>query len=308
MPDATMTIRAVRRHRRRLAISIGWATYRRNRSAMIGLWLILAFGAVALVGWILVGPGAISPSNATGTPFTGPSGRFPLGTDNFGRSVLLLMIAGARISLLVGITAMIGAVMIGAIVGILAGYFAASPVDTFLSGVTNLFLSLPWVVLAIVLAALLGPTLVNVIVVIAVTSWPTTARIIRAQTLSVRERSYVDRARSLGAGHGHVILRHIAPNVAPLIFANATLTVALSILSETTLSVLGLGDPTAISWGRMIEQAFANGAVSAGYWWWLVPPGVAIVAVTLSFTMCGYGIEEITDPRLRKTDPATTDL
>ena len=164
---------------------------------------------------------------------------------------------------------------------------------------TNWFLVLPWLVLAIALASILGRTLLNIIVVIATTSWASTARLVRAQALTVKERSYVERARALGASHRHLIANHILPNVFPVLFANAVLTVALSILSETTLSILGLGDPNSVSWGRIIEESFNAGSLTAGYWWWLIPPGIAIVLVTLSFTMCGYALDEVLNPRLR---------
>jgi peptide/nickel transport system permease protein len=124
--------------------------------------------------------------------------------------------------------------------------------------------------------------------------------LIRAQALSVRERPYVERARVLGCGDLTVVGRHILPNVAPVIFANAILTVAVAILTETTLSILGLGDATAISWGVIIEQAFSAGAMTNGYWWWLMPPGIAIVCVTLAFTMCGYAMDEVLNPKLRR--------
>jgi peptide/nickel transport system permease protein len=214
--------------------------------------------------------------------------------------VLALLVEGARISLLVGFTATIGAMAIGATVGIAAGYFGGTRIDAVLNALTNWFLVIPWLVLAIALATILGPTLLNVIVVIAITSWASTARLVRAQALTVRERTYVERAKALGAGHGRIVTTHILPNVFPVIFANTVLTVALSILSETTLSILGLGDPTAISWGRIIEASFNAGALTAGYWWWLIPPGIAIVLVTLSFTMCGYALDEILNPKLRE--------
>ncbi len=134
---------------------------------------------------------------------------------------------------------------------------------------------------------------------IAVTSWAGTARLVRAQALTVRERTYVERSRALGSGHWHLVSRHILPNVFPVLFANTVLTVALSILSETTLSLLGLGDPNSMSWGRIIQESFDAGALTAGWWWWLIPPGVAIVLVTLSFTMCGYALDEILNPKLR---------
>ena len=206
---------------------------------------------------------------------------------------------GTRISLLVGFTAAFGAMLIGATVGIASGYFGGSKIDTALNAFTNWFLVLPWIALAVAMASVLGPTLLNVILVIAFTSWASTARLVRSQALSVKERPFVERARALGAGHWHIVTRHVLPNVFPILFANAVLMVALAILSETTLSILGLGDATAISWGRIIEEAFTAGALSAGWWWWLIPPGLAILAVTLSFTMVGYALDEVLSPRLR---------
>jgi peptide/nickel transport system permease protein len=158
---------------------------------------------------------------------------------------------------------------------------------------------IPWIALAIVMAAILGPTVLNIILVIGITSWAGTARLVRAQALTVKERPYVERARALGSNDWHLITRHILPNVMPVIFANTILTVALSILAETTLALLGLGDPNSISWGQIIDQAFSNGALSAGYWWWLIPPGIAITLVVLGFTMCGYAMDDILNPKLR---------
>lgn len=297
--DALRTPRAITRTRRRRAFKLHWATYRKSKPGMVGLVVLVFFTVLAIIGPVIVGAKALDPSAANGPLLHPPSWAYPLGTDNFGRSVLSLIIAGARISLLVGFAATLGAMVIGAVVGISSGYFGGTKVDTVLNAFTNWFLVLPWLVLAIALASILGRTLLNIIIVIAITSWASTARLVRAQALTVRERPYVERARALGAGHRHMIVHHILPNVFPVLFANAVLTVALSILSETTLSILGLGDPTAVSWGRIIEQSFRLGAMTSGWWWWLIPPGIAIVCVTLAFTMCGYALDEVLDPKLR---------
>ncbi len=297
---AALTPRRIAWTRRRRALATHWATYRRNRQGMVGLVVLALFLLIAVLGPVVVPASALDPSAAEGVPLSAPSVGYPLGTDNFGRSVLALLVSGARISLLVGFAATIGAMLIGATVGVASGYFGGTRIDTVLNALTNWFLVVPWLVLAIALATILGASLLNVIVVIAVTSWASTARLVRAQALTVRERTYVERARALGAGHAHVIVTHVLPNVFPVLFANTVLTVALSILSETTLSILGLGDTTAVSWGRIIEQAFSAGALTAGYWWWLIPPGLAIVAVTLSFTMCGYALDEVLNPKLRE--------
>ena len=157
---------------------------------------------------------------------------------------------------------------------------------------------LPFLPLALVLASVLGRSLLNIAIVIGVTSWPGTAMLIRSQTLSIKERPYLERARVLGAGRWRQMTRHVLPNVMPMVFANTTLTVAIAILAETTLSFLGLGDPTRVSWGSMLEAAFSVGAITTGAWWYIVPPGVCVVLVVLSFTLIGQALEEVFNPRL----------
>jgi peptide/nickel transport system permease protein len=158
----------------------------------------------------------------------------------------------------------------------------------------------PWLALAIILASIIGPSLVTIILVIGLTSWPSTARLVRSQVLSIRERPYVERARALGGGNWHMIGHHVLPNVMPVILANAVLVVAIAILSETALSFLGLGDPFSISWGGIIEEAFNGNATTLGAWWWIAPPGVCIVLVVLAFTMIGFALDEIINPKLRE--------
>jgi len=286
--------------RRRRALRTLWTSFRHNRQAITGLVILGLMTLLALLSPLLVNPADLDPATAPGQPVQPPSSEFWLGTDNFGRPVGQLLIAGARISLLVGLTASVGAVLLGSSIGLAAGYFGGTRIDKVLNALIDWFLVIPWLVLAIALAAILGPSLFVIIVVIAITSWPMTARLVRSQTLSVRRRPYVERARVIGASDWTIVTRHILPNVFPVIFANAVLTVAIAILSETTLAILGLGDPNSVSWGRIIEEAFNGGAMSNGYWWWIIPPGIAIILVTLSFTMCGYALDEIFNPKLRR--------
>ena len=275
------------------------AEFRRNRAGMFGLAVLLATVLLALSAPLFIGRHDLSPVFAPGSPRQPPSARFPLGTDAYGRSMVAVTVWGARISLTVGFLATVLSVGIGATVGIVAGHFGGWP-DTVLMRITDWFLVLPVLVLATALAAVLHRGILSVVVAIGVTSWATTARVVRAQTLSVEARPYVERARALGGGHWHVMSRHILPNVLPLMLAQATLTVSGAILAEATLAFLGLGDPTKVSWGTTLQLARQVGAVSADDWWILLPPGVAVVIVALAFTLCGRALETVLNPRLRE--------
>jgi peptide/nickel transport system permease protein len=228
-----------------------------------------------------------------------PADFAPLGTDHLGRDVWTQFVWGSRISLLVGLAATVLAIVIGSLVGVTAGFFGGRP-GSVLMRITEWFLVIPFLPLALALAAVLGPSVGNIILVIGITSWPSTARLIRAQVLTVKERLYVDRSRALGATSRHLMGRHILPSVAPLILANLTLTVPVAILSETTLSFLGLGDPSRASWGKMLEDGFQAGALSQHAWWYYIPPGLGVMLVVLAFVLCGHALEEILDPRLRE--------
>jgi peptide/nickel transport system permease protein len=288
--------------RRRRSATRVWRLYRRNKLGMLGLGILVAFAILALAAPLLVPRAALDATyEGNGVPFDPPSLQFPFGTDNFGRSILALTIWGSRISLLVGLLATAIAMGLGSLVGVVAGYFGRWP-ETVLMRLTDWFLVIPFLPLAIVLASVLReriPRLFVIILVIGVTSWPSTARIVRAQVLSVKTRPYVERAQALGAGTWHLVSRHILPNVGPLILANTVLTVAIAILSETTLSFLGLGDPLSISCGTILQFATDSGAAGTGQWWWLLPPGLAIVFVVLAFTLCGFALDEIVNPKLR---------
>lgn len=286
--------------RRRRSASRIWATYRKSKMGMAGLVILALFILVAAAAPLIASEEALEATcECNGAPFSPPSLEFPFGTDNLGRSILALTVWGSRISLAVGLLATFIAIGIGALVGIIAGYFGRWP-ETLLMRLTDWFLVIPFLPLAIVLASILGQSMGVIILVIGVTSWPSTARIVRAQVLSVKTRPYVERAQALGASSWHLVTRHILPNVGPLILANTILTVAIAILSETTLAFLGLGDPLTISWGRILEFAFNAGAAGGGQWWWLLPPGLAIVFVVLAFTMCGFALDEIVNPKLRE--------
>jgi peptide/nickel transport system permease protein len=298
-PTAPRDPKRIRWARRKRALSGFWRVYRQSRMGMVGVVLLVGFILLAVAAPLLVAKENLGVSHPPGPPLQAPSLKFPLGTDFFGRSVLDLVIYGSRISLLVGFAATVMTMAVGATVGIAGGYYGGKT-DSVLNAMTNWFLVIPWIPLAIVLASILGQSLFNTILVIGVTSWAGTSRLVRADTLSVKERPYVERARALGASNWHLVSRHILPNVMPVIFANTVLTVALSILAESTLALLGLGDTRSTSWGIVIFDAFDAGALSAGLWWWLIPPGVCICLVTLAFTMCGYALDEVLNPKIRE--------
>jgi peptide/nickel transport system permease protein len=209
-----------------------------------------------------------------------------------------LLMWGARISLVVGFAATFVSMVIGGTVGVLAGYFGGK-VDGLLMRITDYFLVIPDVPLMIVVAAIWGPSLVHIVIVIGILLWTSTARVIRAQVKSVRERVYVKRARALGAGHVRIVLRHVLPQVAPLLIANTVLTIAVAVFDETALSFLGLGDPSRISLGKVIENAFQRAAISSGAWWAIVPPGVLVALLILSCSLIGQAFEDALNPRLR---------
>ncbi|MFI8229367.1 ABC transporter permease [Streptomyces sp. NPDC085900] len=283
--------------RRRLSAARFWRSYRTHRAGVIGLAALVLFALMALTAPLTVGSGVAGVTDAPGDPLQAPSLDFPLGTDRFGRSVLGLVVWGSRVSLLVGLLAAVLSVVIGTVVGVTAGHFKGA-YATVLMRITDWFLVMPALVLAIALATVMTRSLGTVILAIGVTSWPTTARLVRAQTLAVESRPYIERAKALGGGHWHIMSRHVLPNVMPLVLAQTTLMISSSVLAEATLAFLGLGDPTVISWGGLLQDAREAGAVSAGDWWYLVPPGIAIALVALAFTLCGRAVESVLNPRL----------
>lgn len=275
-----------------------WARFRTDRGGVAGLVVLVVFCALALLAPLLFDRSELDVTQTTDDELAPPGAGHWLGTDENGRSVLALVVWGARVSLLVGFSATAISMVIGTTIGVASGWFRGL-FGALLQRLTDWFLVIPFLPLAIVLATVLEASLLTVVVVIGVTSWPGTARLVRAQTLSVASRPYVERATALGAGDRHVMTRHVLPNVMPLVLANTTLTVAIAILAETTLSFLGLGDPFAVSWGRLLDDAFTAGAISAGAWWYLLPPGLCVVAVVLAFTLVGRSLEAVLNPRLR---------
>ena len=285
-----------------------WRSFLKHRIGILGAaMLFFAIVVAVLAPWIAPYDPYAPVTVTIFDIFQPPSPAHPLGTDDGGKDVLSSLIYGARVSLLVGFASAAIAIGIGAVVGIVAGY-RRGWLGSLLMRITDFFLVIPDLALMIVLVAIIGPSLSTIILVIGFLGWTGTARLVRAQTLSVRERKYVMRATAVGAGDVHVLRRHILPAVLPLMLANLVLVVSVAILEESSLAFLGLGDPTVISWGQMLNYAFERGAVSAGAWWALLSPGFAIVWVVLGTTLLGFALENVVNPRLRRhhlEDPGT---
>jgi peptide/nickel transport system permease protein len=277
-----------------------WRSFLRHRIGVVGAAMLLVALVMAVLA-PLIAP--YDPYEAVRVTifdiFQPPSPAHLLGTDDRGKDVFSALVYGSRVSLMVGFSAATIAIAIGSLVGIVAGY-QRGWIGSLLMRITDFFLVIPDLALMIVLVAIIGPSLGTIILVIGVLGWTGTARLVRAQTLSVRERKYVMRAKAVGAGDLHILRRHILPAVLPLMLANMVLVVSIAILEESTLAFLGLGDPTVISWGQMLNFAFERGAVSAGAWWALLAPGFAIVWVVLGTTLLGTALEDAVNPRLKR--------
>ena len=268
---------------------------RKRPSAVAGAAILIVFILLAVFAQWLMPYGA---EQQVGPVYAPPSPSHPLGLDDGGYDVLSLILQGGRVSMIVGFAAAFVAIVIGGGVGILSGYLGGAT-DTVLMRITDYFLVIPDVPLMIIIAAVWGPSLSHIILVIGLLLWTSTARIVRSQVKSVRERVYVRRARSVGASHTRIVLRHVLPQVAPLLVANTVLTIAVAIFDETALAFLGLSDPTTVTWGTMIEHAFERTAVSSGAWWAIVPPGIAVALVIMGCYLLGQAIEDAVNPRLR---------
>jgi len=268
---------------------------RHQPAAIAGLVFLVAMTITAILApWIAPYP----LHQQVGPVFGHPSWQHLLGLDDGGIDMVTLLIWGSRTSLVVGFAATFVSMVIGGTIGVVAGYFGGGT-DNVLMRITDYFLVIPDVPLMIVVAAIWGPSLFHIIIVIGILLWTSTARVIRAQVKSVRERVYVKRARALGAGHTRIVLKHVLPQVAPLLIASTVLTVAVAIFDETALAFLGLGDPSRVSLGSIIESAFQRAAISTGAWWAIVPPGVLVTLLILACSLVGGAIEDALNPRLR---------
>ena len=266
--------------------------FRTNRGALAGAALLLLV-VIAAAAAPLLFPG--DPLDIVGRPLLEPfvDTRFPLGTDRLGRDILAGLAHGARASLLVGLVAAFGAILIGILVGAVAGYFGGWT-DELLMRLTETFQTVPGFILALALIAVMGPGIVSVAIAIALVSWTGPARITRAEFLTLREREFVSAARVLGLGHGHIIFREILPNALAPIIVLGSVIVAAAILIESALSYLGLSDPNRITWGQMIA---GGRPVFRTAWFVSAIPGLAILLTVLSVSLVGEGLTDAANPR-----------
>jgi peptide/nickel transport system permease protein len=268
---------------------------RERKAAVVGLSIIGFFVVLSIIA-PYISPYSITQQ--TCAVYAPPSSAHWLGCDDGGIDMLSQLMQGGRISLVVGFAATLVAMIIGGGVGLLSGYFGRAT-DVVLMRITDYLLVIPDLVLMIVIADVWGASLFHVIIVIGILEWTSTARIIRAQVMSVRERVYVKRTRALGAGNTRIIFKHILPQVGPLLIANTVLTIAIAIYLETALAFLGLADPTVTSWGTILEHAFERTAISSGAWWAIVPVGLVIAAVIVGCFLFGQAVEDALNPRLK---------
>ena len=258
-----------------------------RRPVLFGL-LLLALFLLLVVFAPLIAP--FDPWEP-GRPFLPPSMTHPFGTNDIGQDIFSELIYSTRISLFVGFFAAFVSVAIGTLVGLFSGYLRGAA-DEVLMGTTDIVLIIPALPLMIILAAHTSPSIWNIIIVIGALWWTSTARVVRSRVLQLREMPFVEAARSLGAGDGYIVFKHILPNTLQVILAKFILAVAGAMLTEASLSFLGLGDPLQKSWGMMLNYAFSRGGFINGYWWWYLPPGICISLAVLSFVLIGFGLEE----------------
>lgn len=268
-----------------------------NKRAVFGVCLLGVFVLISLLGPLVyhydhgvffLGPRIGAPTES-----------FRLGFDELGRDVLGAVVYGTRASLAIGLFVALLIVLVGTTVGIAAGYYGGLP-DILLMRVTEVFMLVPSLPLMITIAAIVGQSFTNIILILGLTGWTSTARLVRAQTMSIKQRSYVERAKSIGASDFYIMRKHILPNVFPLVFSNIILLVQNAIIAESTLAFLGIGDPTIPTWGQLLRSAREYGAITAGYWWLFIPAGLCLVGLASSFVFIGYGFDEILNPKLRR--------
>ncbi|MCG6974348.1 MAG: ABC transporter permease [Desulfobacterales bacterium] len=280
-----------------------WSIFKENLLGKIGLTLLIIFAFMAVASFFtpLIDP-MYNPMTGVDPNIsysTGPSFHHWLGTDFIGRDILSQLLAGARIAFMVGISAAFMSIVLGTFIGMVAGY-AGKSTDALLMRLADMIMVMPTLLVVLILSSLFGQLNIWIIVLlIALFRWPGVSRVIRSQTLSLKQRPFIEAAKVAGASPLRIIFRHILPNVLPLSLLYMTFRVTSAIIIEAALSFLGFGDPGTVSWGMMLQWVWKTGNMfQAPYW--LIPPGICISLLTLAFYMLGRAMEEVIDPRLRK--------
>jgi peptide/nickel transport system permease protein len=308
METSGIETKGLRRYHWFVRFQGGWAIYRQSLMGRIGLALLVLFALMAVLSFV---PPWIDPMYHPMTGVdpvisnsTGPSLRHWLGTDFMGRDLLSQLLAGARVAFMVGVTAAFMSIFLGTAIGMIAGY-AGRTVDTLLMRLADMIMVMPTLLVVLMLAALFGQLSIwTIVLIIALFRWPGVSRVIRAQTLSLKQRPFIEAAKVAGASHWRIVFRHIMPHVLPLAFLYMTFRVTAAIIIEAALAFLGFGDPGTVSWGMMLQWVWKTGHMfKAPYW--LLPPGICISLITLSFYMLGRAMDEVLDPRLRKEGETT---
>ena len=280
-----------------------WELLTDDRMVIFGMITIAVFGVVAIIAPLLAPYGPTERDTMAMLRWEDPywmggAGDHILGTTAEGYDILSQVIYGTRPALIVGLTAAVFCAGVGTSVALVAGYYGGR-VDDFLMRIVDIAYGLPLLPTVILMVAMLGPSFVNVIIAVVLVMWRAPARVIRSQVLSLRERPFVQAAQITGASDWRIITRHIAPNVLPLTFLYGAFAIAWGILTEAGVSFTGLGDPSQVSWGTMLQGAHTNNALTHGTWWWFIPPGICITLVVISGFLIGRGYEEVTNPALR---------
>jgi peptide/nickel transport system permease protein len=279
-----------------------WRFLTHDRFAMAGILIYVFFILIALLAPVIApfNPQAVlADKDGNWLANQPPSADFPLGTTNIGRDIFSQLVYGTRAALTVGFMAAFFVALIGTLVGLVAGYYGGT-IDTLLMRLTDIAFGIPFEPFVIILVAFLKPNLWNIVAAMALLLWRDTARVIRSQVLTVRERSFIEAARVSGASDLRIMFLYIAPNILPLSFLYGSLAVGWAILTEAAISFLGFGDPNVVSWGFMLQDAYISQAMSRSAYYWIVPPGVCIMLTVMAGFFIGRGYEELLFPRLRQ--------
>jgi peptide/nickel transport system permease protein len=312
----------LQRHRDRHAgtyrsLRRGWSRFRSHRLGLIGLLVLFGIVTMAVfapllaphtIGWRAPtqinegGGGASSLGDLANAQITHPAPpKFgdpyfaPLGTDHRGSDVLTRIIYGSRTALYIGLAAGLLSSLVGVPLGLISGFYGDTWIDELIQRIVDIMYGLPFLPLVIVLVALRGVNTTNIILAIAVKSWLNNAIVIRGQTLSLKERSYIEAAKVAGASDNRIVFRHILPNVLPLAFVYLAQDSAFAILTQASLAFIGLSDFTAVSWGVMLQWVQVTNSVYTA-WWWVLPPGIMLTLIAAAFYFIGYSLEDVTNP------------